>query len=74
MPFSNRPDICPHLSSFVYRFNGPLASAAGPYILQISQNKFICGTAGIWWSYVPAGAFWLPYIVAAWRPLSLCPL
>jgi hypothetical protein len=43
-------------------------------MLQISQNKFICGTAGIWWSYVPAGAFWLPYIVAAWRPLSLCPL
>ncbi len=33
-PFSNRPDICQHLFSFVYRFNCPLASAAGPYILQ----------------------------------------
>jgi hypothetical protein len=34
MPFSKRPDICQHLSSFVCRFNWPLASAAGPYMLQ----------------------------------------
>jgi hypothetical protein len=32
-----RPDICQHLSSLVYQFNRPLASAAGPYILQNSE-------------------------------------
>jgi hypothetical protein len=39
--FNQRPNICQHLSSFVCQFNRPLASAAGPYMLQKIPRAYL---------------------------------